>query len=242
MDLSAFDYQTQMDIVSAMNRGISAEEYIAKLSNMEVSPYFPYSKRNAGFMTLRDSEVIAESILTYLMDLPRDNYEPPDNNLYPRCRFWKYLYYDDRRPLLNPLPTREEKAAMKFVPFTDPVNEEKGYRLFAQSVFGVAQGQQQTTVRIFSGRGIPVNDFKYELSLRFLIFTSPQIEYLDNGVNRTEGIAQAIVEALHGVYIDGCGSAYFNRQSHPDCGVVTDLSDGKENIGRELTMGVTWTV
>ena len=209
------------------------------------NPYYPYVKAQEAFQTFKGAEKIPLIIAGYLMDMPvQGRYEPADDNSLPRCRFWKYVYHDDMTPLDDALPTPEQKLSVWFDPGrAEPgsaPDRRRGYRLFAANVWGVSQEGRQTTVRITTGRRIPADNFRTEIAVRFLIFTSPGMEYLYNGTTRTEGIEQALIEALHGVAIDGVGWLYYSRANHPDCQTVTDLTDGRENTGRELTMGVTW--
>jgi hypothetical protein len=244
IDLSVYDLKTAMEIMNAMDSGVSAEKALTDINMANISPYFPYIKQKDGFQALRDAELFPVKVMTYLLDLPDAGrgYEPPDNNNFPRCRFWKYLFWDDGAPLLQPLPDRDEKRRVLYDPEkpNDPPDAERGYRLFSQEMWGMPQGERQTTVRVSLGRSIPRDNFHTEMAVRFVIMTSPFLEPLHIGMGRIDGLWQSVVEALHGVHIDGCGTVYFNRANHPDCGVSEVVTDGAHNLGRVLTMGITW--
>ena len=124
------------------------------------SKWYPYVKVQEGFSDHADLDPIPRQILNYLLDMPDGNgYTPIDDNDYPRCRFWKYLYYDGAKPLNNPLPTPAQKKAVLF----DPDNAEKpptekGYRLIPQVYIKPAQNNAQTRVYFYLGRGIAESD------------------------------------------------------------------------------------
>ena len=244
-ELSKYDSATAAGIVEAMNSGIRAEDFLRSLCSDEINPYFPYEKIHEGYQPMRGYEELPTKLLMYLMDLPREDigYEPPDDNRYPRCRMWKYLFYDDQTPLMNDLPTGAQKREVLFNPLApnDPPDKDKGYRMYAQHIWGDAVGQQGTHVRISLGRSFPRNQFKTEIGIGFWIATSPTLEYLRDGTTRIDGIAQAIIESLHGVHIEGCGAIYFSREGHPDCGVAEARTDGVHFIARMVTMGLSWT-
>ena len=93
------------------------------------SPTYPYVKAQENYYDLSDTVSLPRKIIDYLIDAPQGDYVPPDNNNYPRCRLWKYLYYDGARPLNQPLPTIQEKMSVLFnpdMPQTPPT--EKGSR------------------------------------------------------------------------------------------------------------------
>ena len=80
------------------------------------NPYYPYVKAQENYYDLSGSVDLPRKITDYLIDAPVGDYTPVDDNAYPRCRLWKYLYYDGARPLENPLPTIQEKMSVVFNP------------------------------------------------------------------------------------------------------------------------------
>lgn len=205
------------------------------------SPYYPYPKPQENYYDLSDAVSLPRRICDYLLDAPSGPYAPPDDNDYPRCRFWKYLYYDGARPLSKPLPTIEEKMSVVFradAPEKPPTPA--GYRLFPQIFVKPSQKEAQTRVYCYMGRTVPLNDeFRIALALVFRIWT----HYTQDANTRTDAysrvfaIEQALISALHGVNMTGIGTFFFSKMVHPDCG-STVMYDGEANIGRELTIGL----
>ena len=210
------------------------------MSNLK-SKYYPYVKVQEGFSDHTDLDPIPRQILNYLLDMPDGSgYTPIDDNDYPRCRFWKYLYYDGAKPLNNPLPTPAQKKQVLF----DPDNAEKppmekGYRLIPQVYVKPAQDNAQTRVYFYLGRGIAENDFKTQFSLVFDIWThyTQESNTKAEAYSRSLAISDALYHAFHGVNMAGVGTFYFNRSKHPDCG--EDYGDDKDtNIFRRLVLGL----
>ena len=206
------------------------------------SKYFPYGKVQNSFYDLSQMPTLPKQICDYLLDAPNPlrGYTPKDDNTYPRCRLWKYLYYDAETPLENALPTIQQKLSVYF----DPKNPEnpptdKGYRLIPQSFVKPAQTDGQTTLRFYIGRMVPVNEFSACIAVNFLIWTHYQYEanMQTNELSRLAGIEQALVEALHGVNMTGVGTFFFDRKKHPECG-SEPLYDGNTNIGRRVTLAL----
>lgn len=205
------------------------------------SKWYPYVKVQEGFSDHTELDPIPRKILEYLLDMPDGNgYTPKDDNAYPRCRFWKYLYYDGAKPLDNLLPTLEQKKEVLF----DPDNAEKpptdkGYRLIPQTYIKPAQNKAQTRVYFYLGRGIAENDFKTQFSLVFDIWThyTQESNTKSEAYSRALAISDALYHAFHGVNMAGVGTFYFNRSKHPDCG--EDYGDDKDaNIFRRLVLGL----
>lgn len=205
------------------------------------SKWYPYIKVQEGFSDHTDLDPIPRQILNYLLDMPDGNgYKPIDDNAYPRCRFWKYLYYDGASPLDNSLPTTAQKKQVLF----DPANAEKpptdmGYRLIPQVYIKPAQNNAQTRVYFYLGRGIAESDFKTQFSLVFDIWThyTQESNTKSEAYSRGLAISDALYHAFHGVNMAGVGTFYFNRSKHPDCG--EDYGDDKDsNIFRRLVLGL----
>lgn len=203
------------------------------------SPWYPYPMVQDSYIHLEGIEEMPKKICDYLLDAPKGLYAPIDDNRYPRCRLWKYLFYDLQTPLSKPLPTIQEKMSVLFNPEkpTDPPTE-KGYRLYPLVWTKEAQESAQTRINVFMGRMVPSNEnFKAAYSVVFDIFTHYTYETntKTDAYSRALAIEQSLVEALNGVCMDGIGTFFLSRTKHPDCGSRV-FYDGKQNVGRELTM------
>lgn len=204
------------------------------------SPYYPYFKVQDSYIDLSDTVDLPRKVCDYLLDAPQGDYTPIDDNKYPRCRLWKYLYYDTARPLNEPLPTISEKMSVVFNPSKpETAPTEKGYRIIPQYYIKQSQTDAQTRIYIYLGRTVPADEFKIAIAVKFLIFTHYTYEANTRAdeYSRCLGIEQAIIEALHGVNMSGIGTFSLSKKVHPECGSVV-MTDGKENVGRELTLGL----
>ena len=210
------------------------------MTNLD-SVYYPY-ERIYSYTTLPDGERILKKVVDYLLDLPDAVYQPRDNNLNPRVRLIKYLYYDDPLPLQKPLPTPEQKKSIVYDPYKPdrPSDIAKGYRLFSQALVSQAQTDGQTILRIYFGRVLPRSVYQNEFSLRFVCLSNVSMESntRSTALSRTFAMCQAIIEALSGVNITGVGTFYMDRRQHPDCG-IEPINDESTNIGYLLTMALT---
>lgn len=203
------------------------------------SPWYPYTLVQDAYLHLEGIENMPRKICDYFLDAPKGLYQPKDDNQYPRCRLWKYLFYDGSRPLENALPTIGQKMSVLFNPDmpTEPTTV-KGYRLFPTIWSKQAQETAQTRLHVFIGRMVPsAENFKASYSVVFDIFT--HYTYVNNtktdAYDRALAIEQAIVESLNGVCMDGVGTFFMSRVKHPDCGSRV-FYDGNTNVGRELTL------
>lgn len=206
------------------------------------SPWYPYQKVQESYYDLKNAVEIPRKICDYLIDAPQGDYIPQDNNDHCRVRLWKYLYYDEAKPLSKKLPTIKQKMEVLFNPNkpTDPPNEDKGYRLIPQIYVGQAQTKAQTRLFVYLGRMIPSNDeFKIYISVKFLIWThyAYELNTKAEAYSRALAIEQALIEALHGVNMTGVGTFFTSRSKHPDCGSNV-LFDDNQNVGRELTIAL----
>lgn len=206
------------------------------------NPYYPYH-RLEGYNTLPALEDIPYRVRTYLMDMPSAGYTPPDDNRYPRCCLMKYLYYDTPQPLNNPLPTLEQKMSIVFDPEAPdrPPDDEKGFRIFSQSLVHQAQTQGQTIMRIFMGRVLGTSTFRTDASIRIIYLSNASYDAntRTSALSRTFAMACLTVRALNGVNLGaGIGTVYFDRSQHADCGILP-VNDESTNVGYQLTMGIT---
>lgn len=206
------------------------------------SPYYPYSKTEdyAGYKGI---EAIPRKIITYLCDMPLGNYTPPDNNAYPRCRLMKYLCNDGPDPLSGKLPTPQEKIALIYKADCPMGKSGKGYRLFPLSYTPQSQTDAATSIRCYMGRTVATNVFTSQLSIVFEILTSYAYDtnLTTEVYSRSYAMEQAILESLCGVNMAGVGTFYFDRRQHPDCGSYP-IDDGTGmNVGRRLTLGLSYT-
>lgn len=203
--------------------------------------WYPYVNVQPTYFDLSNTVDLPRKICDYLIDAPKNGYVPQDNNAFSRCRLWKYLYYDGARPLDNPLPTIAEKMSVVFNPEkpTDPPTD-KGYRLIPQVFVKQEQEIAQTRIMCFIGRTVPSSDeFKISVAVRFLILTHYTYEAntKTEAYSRALAIEQAIIEAFHGVNMEGIGTFYMSRGKHPDCG-SEEIYDGNTNIGRKVTLAL----
>lgn len=214
--------------------------------NPEISPTYPYS-RVFNYFQFGDADTIPYKVLTYLMDLPGAGYTPPDDNDYPRTRLKKYLYWDDSRPLENPLPTAAQMREIYFDPGTPdkPPNEEKGFRIFPQSLVTQAQTQGMTILRCYMGPTYPyvgnrMSAYEAQVTVCFELLsnTSYEANTGTTALSRTFAMACAIVDALNGVNITGVGTFYFDRQQNTYCGIMP-INDESTNVGYRLYLGLT---
>jgi hypothetical protein len=170
-----------------------------------------------------------------------EGYAAPDNNTYPRCRLWKYLYHDGSKPLEKALPTIKEKMSVLFDPNKpEKPPTEKGYRLIPQAFVKQAQTDAQTRIQVFMGRTIPSNnEFTMSIAVTFYIWThyTYELNTKADQYSRAFAIEQALVEAFHGVNMEGVGTFFFSKSKHPDCGSDV-IFDGDTNVGRKLTMAL----
>ena len=83
------------------------------------------------------------------------------------------------------------------------------------------------------------NDNTYNVSVVFDILTHYTLELntKQDEYSRSGAIVAALIEALNGVNMTGVGTFSMSKRVHPDCG-TNPLSDGKENVGTELVMGL----
>lgn len=205
------------------------------------SPYYPYIKVQESYYDLSDSVSLPRKIADYLIDAPQGDYVPPDDNNFPRCRLWKYLYYDDPRPLEKPLPTINEKMSVVFNP-DNPQNppSDKGYRLIPQIFTRQSQEKAQTRINVYMGRTVPMNEeMRIALAVTFRVWThyTYELNTRSDEYSRAFAIEQCLIEALHGVNMDGIGTFFFSKMVHPDCGSGV-MYDGETNVGRELTIAL----
>lgn len=208
------------------------------------SQWYPYIKVHENYFNFKQYAEFPKLICDYLIDAPQDDYIPPDNNDYSRCRLWKYLYYDNENPLSYPLPTISQKMSVLFNPKrpTEPPSQ-KGYRLIPQEYIQQAQTNAQTRIYIYMGRTVASqNDTVFSSCLVFDIFThyTYELNTKTNIYSRTGGIVAALIEALNGINITGIGTFSMSKRVHPDSGTVP-IYDGDTNVGTKLTIGLEMT-
>lgn len=205
------------------------------------SQWYPYLNTQDSYFNIKEGQTLLKKICDYLIDAPTANYEPIDDNNYSRCRFWKYIYYDEAKPLLQPLPTISQKMSVVF-DADNPIKAPtlKGYRLIPQIFTKQSQTDAQTRVYVYLGRTVPSNDeFKLSIAVTFYIWThyTYELNTHSDEYNRAFNIEQALIEAFHGVNIEGIGTFFFSKINHPDCGSDV-IFDGETNVGRRLTIAL----
>lgn len=205
------------------------------------SPYYPYIKVQDGYFNFDQYANFPRKICDYLIDAPKGEYIPPDDNKYPRCRLWKYLFYDGAKPLNEPLPSISEKMSVLFNPekASEPPTE-KGYRLVPQEYIKQSQEDAMTRIYIYMGRSIAsANENTFVTSVVFDVFThyTYELNTKSDEYSRTGAIIAALIEALHGVNIEGVGTFSMSKRIHPDA-CTRSIFDGNTNVGQELIIGL----
>lgn len=204
------------------------------------SEWYPYQKVQEGFCDLLETVDIPRKICDYILDAPKGDYKPPDNNAFSRCALWKYLYYDTPHPLKEKLPSIKQKMSVLFNP-EKPENppSKKGYRLIPQVFFKQAQEEAQTRIYVYMGRTVARDDYTPTLSVVFDIWThyTYELNTKQDQYSRVFAIEQALIQAFHGVNISGVGTFHLNKNVHPDCGSRV-IWDKDTNVGRELVFGL----
>lgn len=213
------------------------------------SPYYPYEKVSTGFSTMKGAENIPYQILMYLLDLSDKNgYVPVDDNSRPRVRLMKYVYYDEPNPLAQPLPTDAQKLSLVYNGRNamidgdeDRQNHPKSYRIYPQQYEEPSQILAKTMLRCYMAREIPRNDFKVTIGLDFQITVNYALDNLNAGpvYSRSYAIHQCLVEALHGVNINGIGTVYYSKIHHGDSGATLYHDEGT-NIYRDTFFSIDW--
>lgn len=206
------------------------------------SQWYPYLNVQESYINMEQAPQIPRMICDYLIDAPdpKTGYKPVDDNSRSRVRFWKYLYYDEAKPLTKKLPTAKEKLSVVFDP-TKPETPptDKGYRLIPQYWIKQSQTEAQTRVFVFTGRTVPDDEFMATMAVHFRIMTHYTYEAntKSDEYNRTLALEQALIEAFNGVNMTGIGTFMYSRRCHPDCGSKI-LTDGNTNVGREVVFGL----
>lgn len=205
------------------------------------SKWFPYIKVQNNNFNFEQYAMFPRLICDYLIDAPQGNYQPKDDNSYPRCRLWKYLYHDGAKPLNEKLPTKKEKLSVLFNPEKpEEPSTDKGYRLIPQTFIMQAQDTAQTRIYVYLGRSVAQQDDNtYSVSVVFDIFThyTYELNTKSDEYSRSGAIVAALIEALNGVNITGIGTFSMSKRVHPDCG-TKPIRDNKDNVGTELIMGL----
>lgn len=214
-----------------------------------LSPTYPY-KRVIAANTLRGAELIPYKILVYLMDLPDTNqYQPPDDNDYPRCRLKKYLWYDCANPLAQTMPTAEQVRSMLYDPREPDINDDEskaahpqGYRLFGQRMVNSSGIEAKTMLKIYPGRILDATEFRTVIGMQAEIWCN--INFVTNtrttAYDRTFDIEQCLREAMAGVDIAGVGTIHFSRQDSSYNGSEVLYTDS-EMVGRMLYFSTAWS-
>lgn len=205
------------------------------------SQWYPYQKVQVNNFNFEQYAMFPRLICDYLLDAPKGDYRPKDDNTYSRCRLWKYLYHDGAKPLNQKLPTIQQKLSVLFNPekATEPPTD-KGYRLIPQSHIMQAQETAQTRIYVYIGRAMAQQDDNtFCVSVVFDILThyTYELNTKADEYSRSGAIVAALVEALNGVNITGIGTFSMSKRVHPDCG-TREIRDNNQNVGVELVMGL----
>ena len=207
------------------------------MANGEITIYSPYEKVY-NFWAQSGLEDVPAKIRDYLLMMPcKECPNPIETNDNPRVRLIKYLYYDLAKPLMEPLPTVEQRKSIIYDPYNvDNPPTPKGYRIYTQSLVNQEQTDGQTVIRIVMGRVFP-KDYSVTVAVDFYILSNYTTEAntRDFALLRTWNMELALIQALNGVNMDGVGAWQFNRYLHTDCG-STSIGDVQQNVGRRVTL------
>lgn len=213
------------------------------------NPWYPYDRPNPGFLRYRGISEIPGKLIRYLLDLPDANgYTPLNDNERPRVRLAKLLWYDGENPLAQPLPTPEQKLSLLWKGENSVLNTDedkskhpKGYRVYGQTFWMPSDFDAGSWIKVYMGRILPYSEFSAELGITIEI----GVNYAqDNNLrttaySRVVAMAEAVLDALHEVNIDGIGGLHFNRRNHMDDGSHPWHDDGT-NIGWTLGFSLSW--
>lgn len=205
----------------------------------------PIFKKLFPYNIMPNAESFCYNILTYLLDLPKDDYTPSDEGA--RADLARLLWYDDPDALNRAKhlpPTPSEKVSMIYkpdIPTPTAVQAPQGYRLYLQQRVSEAQLDQKTELRVFPGYTDPTTDFTTKQGVHFQILCGMSINPLEGGMNRAYCIALCILRALNGVDI-GCstGVLHFSRQFYRSCS-IEPFTDARYNLGYNLTMAAEFS-
>lgn len=202
------------------------------------SPYYPYTKVTAG-NTLKGAEILPSRLLSYLADLPERGYTPPDDNIYPRARLKKLLYWDGPRPLEQPLPTAREIKSIMFDPTRpgSPPDAERGYRMFPQDLVRQSVVNAQSVLRIHIGNTTKIqqrNTYIYRIAVIYTVMVNYDLEsnMQTEANSRSLAIMQAVQEATEGVNFGGVGGMNTYQ--------ITKFDDERANTGYKIYQYVDW--
>lgn len=202
------------------------------------SPYYPYRKVTES-STLAGLERLPYVLTKYLMDLPLPGYTPPSDNISPRARLKKLIYWDCAHPLDQPLPTTEQMLSIKFDPEAPgtPPDPERGYRIFSQELVRQAQTGAQAIIRIYLDSARPImskNIFIYRQTVIYQTMVNYALEanLKDTANTRAYGMMQAIQEATEGVNFGGIGGMHTER--------ITKFDDERTNTGYKIYQYIDW--
>lgn len=201
--------------------------------------YSPYEKiyNYWGEDTLSD---VPSKIRDYLLLMPcKECPNPITTNDNPRARLVKYLFYDEPNPLEKEMPSVQDRLNIIFDPYAPdkPPLTEKGFRFFTQSSVSQANIIGQTIIRVVMGQMVAPDPYKVNYSVNFQILSNYSLEAntRTTALLRTYNMELAIIQALHGVNIDGVGAFMLARSSHISNG-SKPITDDQELVGRLLTM------
>lgn len=202
------------------------------------SPYYPYRKVIAA-NTMAGIEQIPYLLTRYLMDMPLPGYTPPSDNIFPRARLKRLLYWDCPLPLEQDLPTWEQMRSILFDP-EHPGSEPdptRGYRIFSQELVRQAQSVPQSVLRIYLGnmtRFQVKNEFVFRQTVIYTIMCNYALENnMGTASSRSAAIAQAVIEATEGVNFGGIGGMITSQ--------MTKFDDERVNTGYKIYQYIDWT-
>lgn len=208
--------------------------------------YDPIYDKVYNFNDMPNADTLCYDIITYLLDLPKAGYTPPDSGA--RADIARLLWYDEVDALdrdAHPLPTAAQKKSLIYnakVPTPTAKQAPKGYRFFLQPRIGETQTEQKSEVRIFPGETYPVSDFTAKQAIEFQILCGMSLDTMQGGISRSYSLILNIIRALNGVDIGGgSNTIHFNRDFYHYCHTEY-FNDGRFNVGYYLTMATEFSV
>jgi hypothetical protein len=112
---------------------------------------------------------------------------------------WKLLKYATPDALSKPNLTKDEKSKLIYA----GVGDEEDYRVFTKPIPNNAVIEEQSQLRVFLMRLVPLNDVIGHVDMCFQIISHNNIEILDTYQNRNEVLLQQVIATLNGQNING---------------------------------------
>lgn len=120
---------------------------------------------------------------------------------------WKVLKFPNSNALSQPNLSLADKRALIYKGQTDSTP----YRVFTTPFMDDAFQEQQTQIRIYTGRVTPENYVTSVVDFVIDVICHNKIAILNNASNRLDVMFEHIMQALNGRNIESLGNLYFNK-------------------------------